>query len=118
MLNTRFPHTCKIERAQAFDPFTEEVVQSMSENDETQSGNTTIYEGECRSYRSDIRNGEVLKTECVLAIPRTLQEWTTYIPMANDIVTITMGSYVETGVVLDTKINNFGTDVVWFYEKV
>lgn len=98
--NPRFPHTLTITRVTAAsqdDPFAE-------------SSSTTLYEGECRSYRNVVtktRDG-VLVSDYVIAMPRV-----DFAILPGDKVSVVANNRPMEGVVVDSQTTNFGTNIWW-----
>lgn len=101
-INPRFPHTFILSRvsvAVSDDPF--------AEGSET---STTLYEGECRSYRNVVtktRDG-VLVSDYVIAMPRV-----DFAILPGDHVTVTANNRTMVGKVVDSQTTNFGTNIWW-----
>jgi hypothetical protein len=122
-VNPRFPHTFTLTRVTVTpsqddpfvvpvedDPFAEE---SPANAEATSSGSTdeeTLYEGECRSYRNVVtktRDG-VLVSDYVIAMPRV-----DFAILPGDKVSVNANNRTMKGVVVDSQITNFGTNIWW-----
>ena len=105
--NPRFPHTCRIYRAEFPDPFSQESIE------------TEVYSGMCRSYTRNhtSASGDIITSTRVVAIPVNNTGWKGAYPMTGDIVVVDTGASKEEGIVLDFLPNNFGSDITWRYGR-
>lgn len=110
--NPRFPHYCKITRAEAHDPL----------KDEDEENDVVIYEGECRAYDKNTTTdkGDVITSYRGLALPVDRSGWGSMgvVPKEGDSIVVDRGGYKEYGRVIDKNPANFrGTHLVWKYGR-
>jgi hypothetical protein len=88
---------------------------------EDEGADKVIYEGECRGSDKNTTsmNGEVITTNRLLSLPKSLKEWTEDdIPQEGDKLVINYGPYTETGEIIDRRPANFhGSHFIWRHVK-